>query len=260
MIPRFLVVPLIVMLLAPGVTQARTVGVSPGDSAVYSYVSDFTYCCAAAGGNVTFTSTNQFSIDVFSVDNQSEPGAVGYTMTWTEANSSVLSTPLVFTNFTTIFDPRDNLTYAGRIGFWPVIYTDVTTGSFTNMMLVVETATNSSAVTNVFRVNGTVARDLDYIDVDLSIGGGNGSTPARIDMRYNPVTGILDNMTGAAPYYSVIWRYATYHLLSFSHSNGLDLSFLPYVVVAVAAAVVVLTYRRRSKREKRAAKLRERMK
>ena len=253
---RLLAVSLIAMLLAPGAAQARTVGVSPGDTAVYSYVYDFTN--SAPGGNVTFTSTNQFSIDVFSVDNQSALGAVGYTITWTEANSSVLSTPEVFQNFTTIFDPRDNLTYTGRIGFWPFIYTDVPAGSFTNMMLVVETATNASAVTNVWSVNGTVVRNPGSIDVSLRIGGGD-NAPARMNMQYNSTTGILENMTGAAQYVSIIWRYATYHLLSFSHSSPLDLSFLPYVVVAAIAAVVVLTYRRRTKREKKAAKFRERM-
>jgi hypothetical protein len=244
---------LTVLLLAPGPALGRTTGLRPGYTAVYSYKIDTTY--VTPFGNVTNTFYNEFTINIESVDTEANVGEVGYTLTVTIANSTEVATDNVVSNFTTIFDPYDNRTYVGNIGFLPFVYTDLQAGPVRN--LGVKWTTPSY-------VNGSVVKEPGFIDVNFTImsdlSGNYSSRVAKEALRFNASTGLLESGYGAANIYSTVWRYGNYKLLSYTHQAGFSVD--PMIVaialgIVAAALVVMVVVGRRTPSEKKAAQMRE---
>ena len=254
MFPRLLSVLLVVLLLAPAFAVGRTTGIHPGDTAVYSYLIDTTY--TAPGGNVSNTLYNEFTININSVN--ATIGEVGYTITVTIANSTEVTTDNVSFNFTTIFDPNDNESYLGNIGFLPFAYTDLQAGPVRNLGIKFSTQSY---------VNGSVVREPGLIDVNFTImsdlSGNLSSRVAKEALKFNATTGLLESGWGAARIYYTVWRYGTYKLLSYKqHAEGFNIDPMIVVValvVVVVALAVMAVVRRKTPREKKVAQMRERL-
>lgn len=254
-----------VLLLMPGPVGANTVGIAPGDSMTFAYQILTTYL--AVGGNVTNIQNNQFTVNILSV-NQSA-GDVGYTVSISEFNSttetnSSLTAPSP-ENLTTIFNPFDNYSYLGNIGFWPFTYTDLKAGNATNLELDVTitgvpVANGSIAVHSRQHVNATVARSPGLIDVNLTILAFAGSHPSTDALRFNSTTGVMEYSREDTDLFADIQKVFTYTLVSYTKPAPLNLWFVPVLAVAVIAIIAVLTVvRRKSPRERKGARMRERL-
>ncbi|MGD0146892.1 MAG: hypothetical protein ABSB53_08615, partial [Nitrososphaerales archaeon] len=116
---------ILLLTLAPGVAVARTMGISAGVSVVFSYQILTTY--KTPNGNYTTTIDNQFTVDILEVN--ASRGEVWYTESINVFNSTTQTTGTPVSNTTTIFDPYDNESYLGNIGFYPFTYTDLLPGT-----------------------------------------------------------------------------------------------------------------------------------
>lgn len=234
---------------------------------VFSYEIYTTY--ATPNGNVTNISTNKFTVDIFSVNVSAPHGEVGYAETVQEFNSTTVTSSSLFENFTTIFDPYDNFSYMGNIGFYPFTYADLPNGSVHNLGVNI-TVTNvpygngTATLSSVQYVNATVARSPGSIDVNLTTVASPGEMPSVWVMRFNSTTGVLKYAKTTTNLESDIEKIFTYALVSYSHASPpppSSPSLLPYlalVVVAVVAAVLVVA-RRKSPRERKVERMRERL-
>lgn len=253
MSPRLFLVLLALLLLVPEPALGRTVGIRPGDIAVYSYKIDTTYITPY--GNVTNTYYNEFTIKIDSIDTEAKVGEVGYILTVTIANSTAVTEGNVVSNFTTIFDPYDNRTYVGNIGFLPIAYTDLQAGLVKNYRI--KWTTRSY-------VNSSVWREPGLIDVNFTImsdlSGNYSSRIAKIALQYNATTGLLESGYGAAVTYATVWRYGYYKLLSYTRPA--DFSVNPMIIavtsgIVVAAIVAIVFVGRRTPSEKKVARMRD---
>jgi hypothetical protein len=259
---RVLGVALVAILTLAMPVQARALAISPGDSLVYSYSILTTY--ATPNGNVSNTFTSQEQISILKVNTSAPLGEVGYTETLLNFNGTQETTSTSSSNFTTIFDPYNNLTYLGNIGFWPFIYTDVQAGSRRN--LEISASYNNSTVTyhaNQY-VNASVARASGIIGVNVtllpSLARNSTAHPAIFRMHYNATTGVLKDYVEYANIFSIYEKIFTYRLVSYIHPAPPSYWFVTYVVVgaiAVVAAVAILG--RKSAAERRGARIRERL-
>jgi hypothetical protein len=260
----FVTVSFAILLLASNsvfaaTSSAGTVGLTPGDSASYSYTIVTTL------GSVTNRSVYMQTLKVDSVNTTGPVGFVGYTETITEWNNTVLSTPLAGSNFTAIFNPYVNQTYFGEpwIGWYPFTYTNLSPGQVKNLG-VNTTVTgitlpsgniNSSAV---IPVNATIVRNPGLIDVNFTFATGTAS--ALFVMKFNSTTGWLESGVIHATAYGEA-RIFTYQLLSFTpHKPGFNYSYLAYLVLIPVAALVAYEVKtRKSRKESKASRMRERL-
>ncbi|MGD0395402.1 MAG: hypothetical protein ABSB26_00645 [Nitrososphaerales archaeon] len=254
---------LLVLLVSPGFAATRVVGYSAGDSLVYAYDIN-TVIATEVGGqwvNVTTTVANQFTLDVLSVDTSAPVGEIGFRETLTIFNATTLGNPGVAKNTTAIFDPYDNDSYLALAGFYPFTYSNLATGSATDLEVDVPLAGGpglNSSGTVPASVNTTVTRSPGVILVKCVVKSDPKETPWHMGWRYNATTGLLINGTIEAAFFQTP-RVLTYRLLGQSHSTPLDLSFAPYV--AIAAAVLLVVYaavKGKSRQEKKAERMRRR--
>jgi len=219
---------------------------------------------------VTTSLVNQEEVAVNNVSVSESVGVIGYTLTLTEANGSLLNPPEVDTNYTSIFNPYNNLTYFGQpwIGWYPFTYTNLTAGSVKNMQVnITESdvpgATANLTVSVVDHINATVTRSPSLIDVDFIAASPPYSGPSSIkgmfDLKFNATTGWLDNMSITANIFGVekifTYKLLTYapHTLSFNYSPYIEIA----VIVAVAALVVYEVATRKKGRDKEVSKMRK---
>ena len=256
---------IICCLLASVPVQADKAGIVPGDTFSYSYEILTTYA-TPNGPNQTSITTAVLQISVHSVNTTGDVGEFGYTesvpvfngTTGTDVNTSAL-------NFTTIFNPYNNESYTGNIGFWPVINTDVEPGNRTNLVL--HTTYTFSNDTGDYNYTGdvffnlTVSRPAGLIDVNMSERAYpiNDSVPAvDFDMKYNAMSGVMESYAEYANIYSIVEKIFYYNLVSFSPPSRANYSWAFYVVAAVIVVrAAVEVARRKSAPEKKKAKMRE---
>jgi hypothetical protein len=232
---------------------------------VFSYSVLSTY---GSGHNQTTVTTAVEEVSIVSVNLSASLGEFGYTFTMLNINGTnqTASAGPAAVNFTTIFDPYNNLTYTGSIGFWPVIYTDVRAGSVKDVELnQTYTAPNPSGsgtmtYNAVQYFNATVTRANGIIDVNMHILPllESNQTGSGLMMNFSATTGVLERMVDKVNVLSPIEEILTYNLVSFTQPASLNLSFVPYVLVAAVVAVVAFELaRRKPKAERKKAKLRE---
>jgi hypothetical protein len=241
--------------------QANTVGVSAGDSMVFKFTMESTY--KSPNGNITSVTTAQEQISVQSVNTSTSLGEFGYALTVNSVNSTTQTSITPVSNFSTIFDPYNNLTYAGNLGFWPIVYTDVKGGAMSNL-----------EVNETYNVNGTlqysadvffnftVARRGGLIGVNMTMLPTLGGTTVHsiFRMSFNAATGVLENFTDYANI-PPIEEILSYNLVSFTIAKAPDFAILLYIVVgAIVVVAAVEVARRKSPSEKRNAKMREKFK
>ena len=257
---------ILALLIIPGPVVANSVGFSTGDSLVFSYERYTTY--ATPNGNQTFISMNQFTVFINSINTTAKGGGVvGYSETIQEFNNSAVTNSTAYENFTTIFDPYDNSSYLGNIGFYPFTYTDLTAGSVGNLGINVTTSgipvgNGSESVSSIQRVNVTVARGPGLIYVNLTTIGYTGEHPSQWAMQFNSTTGVLEYGKTTVNLISDIEGIYTYHLLSYIHqSPPAYQAYIPYIIVGAIVVVIVVSALagRKSERQKKTAHFREKL-
>jgi hypothetical protein len=251
----FLALLLLGLLLLPSPALARTAGVSASDSVVFDYTIFTTY--ATPNGNQSSTWLNQMSISIDSVSTSSALGEIQYTETINILNGTSVESPSAVSNVTAIFDPYDNRTYLGTIGFYPFTYTDLATGSAENLSVTLTiTGTGTGDITGTQHVSSMVAKAPGYILINFTISSGSELPPALTVMRYNATTGVLIKGVTYTHYFG-IEKIFTYDLVSYHHVPSPDYTFVYFGLAAIIAIVaVVAILRRPSKRNRKADRMR----
>jgi hypothetical protein len=237
------VVVVIVLLLfsvraAQGATgNGMTIGVVPNDKFVYKYTIFTTF--ETPNGNRSSTSNNMFTLGVISTGTTDSVGAVAYSETITEVNNTSVATPSAVENTTAVFDPYDNVTYLGNIGFYPFTYTDLTSGSANDLPVSLTiTGTPEGEVTGAQRVNATVVRGEGTIDVNFTIfTATTGMQLSLTVMKYNATNGVLIQGITYTNFFSTEKKFI-YELVSSSRAPaGL---FNPDIEVFVLSGIIVV--------------------
>jgi len=196
---------------------AGTVGISVGNSAVYSYVIFTTY--ASPSGNISSSIVNQMTVTVDSVNTTGPVGVVGYTLTLTEFNGTILNPPAISSNYTSIFDPYNNLTYFSQswIGWCPFTYTDLKVGSANLDVNVTVALTQNETTSFIVPVDSTIGRSPGLIDVNIT----EPSSGQLIVMKFNSTTGWLESQVTYGPGPALgVERILTFQLLSLETSTA----------------------------------------
>lgn len=172
-----------------GQVEGSKAGIIAGAQVTYDYKMSVGYLLP----NNTYymkTGDNRFTVNVLSIDNSHPPGIIGYVETFTLYNDTTVNESVNGT--TPFFDPYDNMTYVGNIGFYPFMYTDVPTGSSANIpvSLTLQVQSNTS-ITNVNRINVTVSRASRQIIVNITMESGPQLPPSYTYLSYNASNGVL---------------------------------------------------------------------
>jgi len=258
---RLLAVALLILLFASPAAEARSSGLSRGDTLVFQYVIRTSF--STPNGNTTNVSVNQFSVNVLSINLSAPLGEVGYSETVTEFNNTQVSTPSAVQNFTTIFDPYNNDTYIGNIGFYPFTYTDIRPGS-THGLNISLTITGSPAgnILGMQTVNASVTRSPSAIGINFTIQTSGAAPPSQNVMTFDATTGVLEHGVTYTHFFNVEKDF-TYSLVSYAKGNPSSQDLIPYFLIGVAAVVVacaiIYVARRPSRRERRAQRLKDKM-
>jgi len=253
---------LVVLLVAPALTlaggaaTARTVGVAPGNTAVYSFWTHRTFYGVTYSVNITQDVYMNETIQITSLNLTAPSGYFSYTGEIANVTGGTVSSSLLLRNTTTIFDPYDNNSYLGVLGFFPVIYTNVKTGNDSFQIAPTVNGTKQSAE----NVTVSVIRTAATIGVNFTVKPFY-ETPWRSVNVFNATSGVLEKGAVYTNFFQVE-KYFYYTLLSYSVAKP-GPSYTPYLellalgVIAVLVAVTVL--RRRSRSEKKATRMREKL-
>lgn len=259
---RIATLAVIASLMLSGETQAYSTGIQPGDSMTYSYTIFTTY--ATANGNISSTTTVDFQVSVLLVNTSTSLGNFGYTENIISLNNTAVTSATGVKNLTTIFNPFDNMTYTGNIGFWPVIYTDLQPNSVKNLILNESyNDYNGSGYIGFSAedyINASLTRSEGLIDVNLTIIPiPTYERPAIFYISYNATTGVMESMK---QYTNVeVEKIFTYNLLDFTTPSKSYLYLVGYAILGIAGVVLVVeVVRRKSKEERRDARIREKYK
>jgi hypothetical protein len=252
---------LLIILSVAVPVQARTVGVSAGDSMVYSYKGLDTY--STPKGNVTSVFTEQVKVSVVSLNLTAPTGEFGYTFSVLNLNGTTEASSTPVENFTTVFDPYDNLSYLGSIGFWPITYTDLPEGSVKNLELNASYSVTGVNYSAISYFNASVAKAGGLINVDMSLLptlAGNNTDHTDLVMQFNTTTGIMTDFTSHANF-PPVEMILTYDLMSFNPPPlPPNLSFLWYILAGVVVVIVAIeVVRRKPATERKKAKMRDKL-
>lgn len=183
---------LILLLAVVPVSYASATPVKAGDQVTYEY-SQALVEPLPNGSTYRQAYVSTFSLDVLSVVTSTNPGVIDYRLSYaTYQNTTVTQTTTGSVNSTYIFDPYDNESYVGTLGFYPFIYTDVAPGSRTNMAVTLSiTQAPNGTITGTSRVNVTVTRPDSYIEVNFTAKAGAQLQPSQTFLRFNATNGVL---------------------------------------------------------------------
>lgn len=257
-------VALLILLLTPGVTVARTTGISGGDSVVYSYQILTTFR-EPSGPNNTSTIDNVFTVDILGVNTTAPLGFVDYTEIVNVFNSTTEVTTTGVSNATTIFDPSNNDTYLGNIGFFPFIYTDLKQGTWNGLgvkLPITGAPGNNGTITvpgQTQRINASVIRASKSIGINYTLYDLTDAPPIHTVMNYSATTGVLQYARTWANVFSVE-KILTYNLISYNQPFRPNLTILWYVLLAAIIATVAYSVATRgTRRERKVARMRKRL-
>jgi hypothetical protein len=169
--------------------NASTPGITGGAEVTFDYRTSLGYPLPN-GSYYLQTHDNQFTVNVASVDNSYPPGIITYKETFTLYNDTTVDQSVSGT--TPFFDPYDNKTYVGSIGFYPFAYTDIAAGSIDNIpvSLAINGPTNVTSTT-VNRINATVSRSGVNIIVNITVRSGSQLPLSHTNLNYNATNGVL---------------------------------------------------------------------
>ena len=260
------------ILVVPGFTSGANLWISAGDSVTFVYdIHKITLTIVGSKiFNETTTQKNLFTLDVLYLNRTGTIDAFAYRETIPVFNSSTLSTARVGQNLSAVFNPYDNNTYTGKLGFYPFTYTNLPSGSVRNLNVTVALLNYpgfNGTIQVTSKVNATVTRDPRYIYVNCIVAYPE-VKPFYMAMKYNATTGILYNMTVRASYLGTP-QILTYQMSAYDHvaptTTLLSYFTNPYVfagiVVAVFAILVVYeAMHRKTGKAARAEHLKKRFK
>ncbi len=229
-----LMVALALLVPAPQVL-ARSTSLLPGAQVSYDFKTSLRY--PLPNGTFYQAHDNRFTVDVKSVDESVVPGIIGYVETFTLYNDTAVDQSINGT--TPFFDPYDNRTYAGNIGFYPFTYTDVASGSRTNLPVSISVRTpEGGTLTNINMVNVTVTRTSTRINVVVAVGFGQHVQPSFMEMSYDESTGVL--LHGSANFsIGLTTRGFTYDLLSYTPGTPTPFPLVGYIMIGVFMVIAV---------------------
>lgn len=120
---------IVLTLLSSPANSGSGVAVRAGDRVTYDYTQTLVEPLPN-GTTYRQAYVSRLTLDVLSVSNSGIPVSVDYTLGYTTYhNVTVTQTSSQGSlNSTYLFDPYDNETYLGALGFFPFIYTDVAVG------------------------------------------------------------------------------------------------------------------------------------
>lgn len=252
---------LLILIILPPLASAKTVGISQNDSLTFDYTIFTTF--STPNGNHTAVQHNQFTISILAVDTTSQLGQVEYTEVANLVNDTIVSTPSTVQNVTTIFDPYDNNTYLGNIGFYPFTYTDLPAGSVKGLNVSLTLGGVPGApLTGTQKVNATVARSPTAINVTFTIESTPSIPLSQTDMTFNATNGVLMHGVTSTHFFGIEKDF-TYDLVAYrssAHTNSSNVIYLGLVVLVAAAVVAAYAFARRpSRRQRTAAKMRRKL-
>ncbi|MGD0476592.1 MAG: hypothetical protein ABSB29_00305 [Nitrososphaerales archaeon] len=250
----------VALLIVPGLVSAdasdRTLGIVVGDKVVFSYEIYVTVPSGTVGQNLTSDRWHNETITFTAVNLTAPLGYVGYTDKLDLLNGSTVVKSTVYTNITTIFDPYDNNSYLGILGFYPVAYTNLQSG---NKHLQVTSVVNGTEGPPQ-NVTVSVIRTTASISVNFTVIPWAHATPMHSVMVFDSKTGVLErgdlytNLFGVGKYFH-------YRLLSYTHPPEPGPPTTPYLALlalgVVIALVAVAIATRKPRSERKAAKMRE---
>jgi len=255
---------LFLVLVGPQFASARAVGIAENDSVTYDYTIHTTF--STPNGNTTTDQHNRLTLNILSVEPQAPLGEVVYTETITLLNNTAVSGSQPAENVTTIFDPYNNDTYLGNIGFYPFTYTDLKIGHVNDLKVFVNVTgvgTTKGYLNTTQTINASVYRTPSLIDVNFTLLAAPNIPPSLTVLEFNSTTGLLTQGETFTHFFGVEKDFI-YHLRSLVIAPPPRSGYSGYViigvVVAVVAVIAVVAYvRRPSPRERKAERIRKRL-
>jgi len=247
---------LLLLLLAglPAVVASST-PVRAGDQVTYNY-SQALVEPLPNGTIYRQAYLSKFSLDVLSVAESTVPGVIQYTLSYsTYQNATVTQTAVTGSiNSTYIFDPYDNMSYLGALGFYPYIYTDVPAGSKDGILVEQQiTGAPGGTISGANRINVTVTRPDSYIEVNFTAKAGAQTQASQTYLRFNATNGVLIYGITKVNLLAVE-RDFIFQLYSYVQGPSPGVPVLAYVIPGAFGAVAVLAlldragvFRRRSR-------------
>ena len=237
---------LILVPAAFAATPARTVGVVPGDRAVYAYRVRSSSYNDTTGVNITTNLYWNLTIQVRSVDVNATPPDIGYQIREDALSNGSVASTYIEDNLTTVFDPFDTGTYIGNLGFPAFIFTDVQNET-KNFGYNVPTTNLPPWATPADRqvpqnVTVTVVRSEKSIYVSLKDDLLNSTYPFMIaGITFNSVTGVMES-SKMFTILSGVYKSFFYTLLSFVQGPQPIPIYFFLLPLAVANIVVTSLY------------------
>ena len=229
------------LLLAVSPAAGATREVQAGDSATYAYTQALVNHLPN-GTAYTQSYVSEFEVLVVSVNDTVRPGVIGYIVSFTEAMNRTTS-QAGGVNFTDFFDPYDNETYLGAIGFYPFIHTDLQPGSRNGLPVTVAiTQGPNGTVTETNTVDVTVTRAGGFLTVNYTARAGTALQPSSTLLEYNATNGVLNYGTTRV-LLAGIERDFTFSLESYTTAEPPGVPLLAYAIggsfVLLAAVFVI---------------------
>ncbi|MGP8057047.1 MAG: hypothetical protein ACLP9K_05565 [Nitrososphaerales archaeon] len=259
---RTIAIVLVALLIAPGLTlvgataTTRTVGVAAGDEAVYSFLTHRTFYGVTYSVNITQDVYMNETIQITSLNLTAPAGYFAYTGEIANVTGGTVSSSKLLSNTSTIFDPYDNNSYLGLLGFFPVIYTNVLSGNDSFQIAPTINGTKQSAE----NVTVWVIRTPTTIGVNFTVKPFY-ETPWRSVNVFNATSGVLEKGAVYTNFFQVE-KYFYYTLLSYAVAKP-GPSYTPYLellALGVIAVLVAVTFlRRKSGSERKTARIREKL-
>lgn len=242
----------------------RTMGIAAGDRAVFSYEIYTSSPSTVLGENFTTDVFYNTTITFTSVNVNASLGYFGYeervdllnqkTINETVTNETTFSTSTLKNNVSTIFDPYDNNTYLGNLGFFPVAYTNLLNGS-THLQV---TATVNETTGSPQNITASVIRTKASIGINFTVNPWVGALPWTSYSVFDPRTGLMER-TDVYTHFFGVSKYFHYRLLNFTpaSNNHVYLYAEIFAFGAIIAVAAVAIARRKPETARKAAKMRE---
>jgi hypothetical protein len=252
--------------LVPAAEASGQIGFGVGDVATYEFdaqviTTNVTLTIPPVTYNTSSVSTNQFSLKVTGSDTSGSVGRVGYIETNLVTAGHTLSSPVQTVNTTAIFDPYNNYTYLGRLGFYVFTFSDLRAGNVTNLKVITKVpGPKGNLLTTWHFVNATIDRTASAIGISMVVRTNSTSIPPwHAKMSFSADTGVLSSGTivfHAFNRYNIF----NYTLVDYTLAGPSFLFIVPYLAVAAAAVAIVafLARRRKPRAQRKEDRMRER--
>ena len=227
-------------LLAVPPSLTLTAGIHAGDLAAFEYVQSL--ITPLPNGTTSVQSyESRFTVLVVSINDTRPPGVISYVIAYSESmNTTTSRTGGV--NFTDFFDPYDNQTYLGAIGFYPFVHPDLQPGSRENLPVTVAiTQGPNGTVRETSTVNVTVGRTPTYAVVNYTARAGSALPPSTTLLKYNATDGVLAYGVTKVPLgEGGIERDFTFRLESFTPARSPGFPLIGYAIGGSFAALAAV--------------------